>query len=115
MNALIKPQIIEQNGVPAFAVIPYAEWMQLLGNQKQPAIDTTKLIPHAVISRMVDNDITIIRAWREHLSVTQSTMAERLGMTQPAYTQIENGKRPRKATLQKIAEALGISFEQLSV
>lgn len=115
MNALIKPQIIEQNGKPAFVVIPYSEWMQLLENQKQPIIDTKDLIPHAVISRMLDNEITIIRAWREYLDVTQSTVAERLGMTQPAYTQIENGKRPRKATLQKIANALGINLEQLSV
>jgi DNA-binding XRE family transcriptional regulator len=115
MNALIKPQIIEQNGKPAFAVIPYSEWMQLLENQKQPVIDTTGLIPHAVISRMLDSEITIIRAWREHLNVTQATVAERLGMTQPAYTQIENGKRPRKTTLLKIANALGIHLEQLSV
>ena len=53
-------------------------------------------------------------SWREYLMLTQSEMAERMGITQAGYAQIEAAKRPRKATLQKAAEALGITLEQLA-
>jgi transcriptional regulator with XRE-family HTH domain len=46
--------------------------------------------------------------------MTQADMAERMGITQAGYAQIEAAKRPRKATLQKAALALGISVEQLA-
>jgi transcriptional regulator with XRE-family HTH domain len=46
--------------------------------------------------------------------LTQSEMAERMGITQAGYAQIEAAKRPRKATLEKAAIALGISLEQLA-
>lgn len=41
-------------------------------------------------------------------------MAERMGITQAGYAQIEAAKRPRKTTLQKAAAALGITLEQLA-
>jgi len=46
--------------------------------------------------------------------LAQTEMAERMGISQAGYAQIEAVKRPRKATLQKAAAALGISLEQLA-
>ena len=46
--------------------------------------------------------------------LTQTDMAERMGITQAGYAQIEAAKRPHKVTLQKAAEALGITLEQLA-
>jgi len=46
--------------------------------------------------------------------LTQAEMTARMGITQAGYAQIEAAKRPRKATLQKAAEALGITLEQLA-
>ncbi|MGZ4968761.1 MAG: helix-turn-helix domain-containing protein [Methylobacter sp.] len=37
-----------------------------------------------------------------------------MGISQAGYAQIESAKRPRKATLQKAADALGITLEQLA-
>jgi transcriptional regulator with XRE-family HTH domain len=37
-----------------------------------------------------------------------------MGISQAGYVQIEAAKRPRKATFEKAAAALGISFEQLA-
>jgi transcriptional regulator with XRE-family HTH domain len=42
-------------------------------------------------------------------------MAQRLGISQSAYAQQETSDKVRKATLAKIATALGIGIEQLDV
>ena len=70
-------------------------------------------MPHEVVGLIVLNDWTPARAWREHLGLTQQQMAERLGISQPAYAQQETVRRSRKATRERIAAALGIFPEQL--
>lgn len=107
MNAPINIQVLhDPTGKPAFVVIPYDDYVAQLASQQQD------LIPHDVVSRSVDG-ATPVRAWREHLQLTQAEMAQRLGITQPAYAQQENSKRLRKATRERIAVALGISADQL--
>ncbi len=73
------------------------------------------LIPHSIISRIVNEQITPLKAWREHLGHTQADIAAKLNITQFAYAQIEASKRPQKANKRKIADALGISLEQLDI
>lgn len=68
-----------------------------------------QLIPNEVVSYMIKEDMTPIGAWRKHLGLSQSEVAERIGITQPAYAQQEQATRPRKATREKIANALGIA------
>ncbi|MGY2287832.1 helix-turn-helix transcriptional regulator [Pseudomonas gingeri] len=107
MNAPTDIQIInDANGQPAFVVIPYAQYV---AQQREP-----DLIPHEVVSRMVDG-ATPIRAWREYLDLTQDEVARRLGISQPAYAQQESVARPRKATREKIAAAFGIKADQLEL
>lgn len=86
-------------------VIPYADYM---ADQREDR----NLIPHDVVSRTVDG-ATPLRAWREHLALTQSEVAERLGISQSAYAQQENSERLRKSSREKIAAALGITAAQL--
>ena len=73
------------------------------------------LIPHSIISRIVNEQVTPLKAWREHLGHTQADIAAKLNFTQSAYAQIEASKHPQKATKRKIADALGISLEQLDI
>ncbi|KAF7597971.1 MAG: transcriptional regulator [Candidatus Dactylopiibacterium carminicum] len=94
------------DGRPAFVVIPYAEY---IGSVTEPHAD---LIPHDVVSRTVDG-ATPMRAWREHLGLTQAQVAERMGVTQSGYQQMEDAAAPRKATRVKVAAALGLSPDQL--
>lgn len=109
MNARTNIQIINgPDGSPAFVVIPYAEYVK----QQESG---EALIPHEVVERMVLEDMTPIRAWREHLGITQGQMAERLGISQSAYSQQESNPKVRKATREKIAAALGILPAQLDV
>ncbi len=57
----------------------------------------------------------LIRAWREHLKLTQDEVAVRLGISQPAYAQQEIVARPRRATREKIAAAFGVKVQQLEL
>ena len=93
---------------PAFVVIPYANFIKL------PGAVTPGTIPNAVVGRRIMDKVSMQQAWREYLILTQAEMAARMGITQAGYAQIEAAKRPRKATLQKAAEALGITLEQLA-
>ncbi len=75
---------------------------------------STNLIPHDVVSRTVDG-ATPLRAWREHLGLTQVEVAGRLAVTRSAYAQRENSQRLRKASRDKIATVLGITEAQLDL
>lgn len=72
-------------------------------------------IPHEVVSYMVDNDCSIVKAWRVYLKKTQQQVAGRMGITQGSYSSIENSRTNQKATLKKLAAALEISPSQLDV
>jgi len=106
MNVPTNIQIINgPDGQPAYVVIPYAEYVASRNSEKD-------LIPHQVISRTVEG-ATPVRAWREHLGLTQEDMAERLGISQSAYAQQENSNRLRKSSRERIAAALRIEAAQL--
>ena len=109
MNAPTNIQILKDaKGKPAFVVIPYPEYM-CLTKQNAPTI------PNAVVNKVINKDMTPIRAWREHLGLTQTEIARRLGISQSAYAQQEAKEPVRKATREKIAQALGIAAEKLAV
>ncbi|WP_055129000.1 helix-turn-helix domain-containing protein [Pseudomonas mediterranea] len=107
MNVPTDIQIInDAEGNPEFVVIPYAQYV---AQKLEP-----ELIPHEVASRIVDG-ATLIRAWREHLNLTQDDVARRLGISQPAFAQQESVAKPRRATREKIAAAFGIHADQLEL
>lgn len=109
MNAPIKFQtILDDSGKPLFVVVPYDIF------QKMRTDATHGMVPNAVVNRVFDSGVSPMAAWREHLRLTQAELATRIGITQAAYAQIEAGKRPRKATLQKVAAAMGLEVEQLA-
>jgi DNA-binding XRE family transcriptional regulator len=102
-------QIINHDGKPMFAVIPYNDYMDLIERR-----DRELTIPHEVIEKTVLEDKSKVRAWREYKGLKQSEMAERLGVTQGAYSQMEKPRANlRSSTLAKIADAMGIHIEQL--
>ena len=91
--------------MPAFIVIPYATFVARYAGGDG-------LIPHAVVSATVDG-ASPMKAWREHLGLTQAEVASRLGVSQAAYAQTESAARPRRTTIQRVAAALGVQVEQL--
>lgn len=67
----------------------------------------------------MDQPITIgdrVSYWRQRRGKSQRTLAELAGISQSYLSQIETGGRPveRRATLVALAEALGVSVEELT-
>jgi Predicted transcriptional regulator len=98
--------VIEKNGKPEYVVVPYDEFLRLFRKSEN-------LIPNEVVSRYVDCD-SIVRAWREYLGLTQAEVADRMSISQSAYSQLEASPRLRPSSRRKIALALGVSYEQLA-
>jgi len=112
MSVHTEPQIIIQNGKPAFAVIPWDEYQQLIHNQTDEN-EPDVWFPNEVVKANIRGD-TLVKAWREYFKLTQKELAEKAGMKQSALARLESGNsKPRKSTLKKIAEALEIELEQL--
>jgi DNA-binding XRE family transcriptional regulator len=100
-------QYIEQNGKPAFVVIPYDDYLKLL-----PTEEAT--IPHEVVGLIINKGMNLVKAWRTYLGITQSEIAKKAGISQAALSQMENTDNPlRTATLEKLAIAMNLSIEQL--
>lgn len=109
---LFNTQIInDNNGKPAFVVIPYEQYFATI---KMRELDLSDGVPSEVVEIFFKHEgCSAVRAWREYLGYTQQQVADRLGISQSAYSQHENSKKLRKSTRKKIAEALGINHQQL--
>ena len=114
-------QTIYQSGLPAFVVLPFADFAREHPEEAEaikasrPWIPEGDGIPHAVVSAHIDQEITYLRAWREYLGLTQAEVAEKAGITQAALSQMESGEsKLRKATRVKLATAMGLNAEQLA-
>ena len=106
MSELTNVQLIEQNGKPVFAVIPYDEYLRLL-----PSEDA---IPHEVVGLVVKKGMNLVKAWRTYLLLTQAEVAQKAGISQAALSQMEKSENKlRTSTLKKLASAMELTVGQL--
>jgi len=114
MKTLTNYQKIEYQGQPAFVLVPWKDFERI-----RPLLDGEKThagIPQAVVEAHVLRAVPVIRAWREHMGITQGALADRMGVSQAAVAKLEKpGAKPRRSTLERVATALGISVAQLDV
>jgi len=122
----MKHQIIAKDGVPEYAVIPFAEFQQLLADSEMlqdiAAFDSAKkavesgaeeLIPASVVDRLLDGE-NPVRVWREYRGHKASELARGCGISSAAISQIESGKRKSSvALLRKIAIFLRVDLADL--
>ncbi len=108
MNEHTNHQIIKENGVPKFAVIPYEEYVNLFGD------DRDTYIPHEVVKIEIQKGCSLIKAWRLYKQFNQSDVAKLMSITQAAYSQIERGENHHYTTLEKLAEIFECSPDQLA-
>jgi DNA-binding XRE family transcriptional regulator len=114
----LHPTVLEACGKPAFVVLPYREYLELIGQPERPAprIPVDGTIPNEVVQLVITNGWSVIRAWREYLGITQIEMARRLDIRQPTYVGMEAvDAHPRRSTRARIADAMGLHFDQLDV
>ena len=111
MTAHTNHQIINNRlGNPEYVLVPFEEYLQLT---KQSKINLAEGVPSQVVDLIFDKKYSPARAWREYLHLTQEECAQKLGISQAAYSQLETSNNPRKTTRNKLATALGINPEQL--
>jgi DNA-binding XRE family transcriptional regulator len=108
-------QKIEYQGQPAFVLVPWEDFERI-----RPLLDGGQIraagIPQEVVEAHVLRAVPVIRAWRDHVGITQEELADRMGVSQAAVAKLEKpNAKPRRATLEKVATALGISVTQLDV
>ena len=115
MKTPIYYQTIDYQGHTAFVLVPWDDFKRI-----RPLLDSENIrstgIPQALVEDHVLRAAPIIRAWREHMGITQGELAGRMGVSQAAIAKLEKpNAKPRRATLGKVASALGISLIQLDV
>ena len=119
-------QLIERDGKPEWAVLPYAEYQHLMTllEDMQDAGDAKRImsnlasgedeaLPQVVAQRLL-NDEAPLRVWREYRGLSQTQLAEAAGVTQAMVTMIETGRRKgQTSTLKRLADALEVDVDDL--
>ena len=123
----MKAQIIEKNGRPEFAVIPYEDYrhfLELLEDEADAQVvaefheaytaGREFLVPDEIVRRELAGE-SPIKLWREHRGLTQQELARRVGISKPYLSQIETGKRQGTVeTLSAIARSLDVPLDALT-
>lgn len=111
MNLPTKHQLIEHEGRPVAVVVPYNDYLELTNSKERDPF----AIPQEVMELKVIENLTSIAAWRKYRGYTQQQMAEKLGVTQSAYSQLESRQffKARKETQEKILSILETHKEQM--
>jgi transcriptional regulator with XRE-family HTH domain len=64
---------------------------------------------------VVKKGMNLVKAWRTYLGMTQAEVAKKASITQAALSQMEKTDNElRTATLEKLADAMGLSVEHLT-
>lgn len=113
-------QIIELNGVPAFAVVPVAEWNALLARleEVQDIADAKAArdgdnFPAELADRLLSGE-SPLRVWRDYRGLTLQSLGESCGVTRQMLSMIEHGKaKPSANLLGKLASALDCDMDDL--
>jgi DNA-binding XRE family transcriptional regulator len=123
----MKAQIIEKNGKPEYAVIPYADYLRMLAFMEDKAdarvvaefydsyaAGLEPLVPAEILRRELEGE-SPMKLWREHRGLTQQALADQSGISKPYLSQIESGKRQGTVeTLSAIARVLNVPLEFLT-
>ena len=124
MNAQI--QVIERNGKPEYAVVPYHAYLRLMEEAEMLAdirdYDAAtqalargeeELIPSQVTYSLLDGG-NPVKVWREYRQLTPQQLADAAGITLTQLTQIETGQRKGTiAVLTRLAKALRVTLDDL--
>lgn len=119
-------QIIEKNGKPEWAVIPFSEYQQLqealedaedirdIEKSLKAIRDDKELTVPGEVTLAILDGVSPVRAWREYKHIKMSELAKKVGISSAYLSQIENGKRnPTIDTLKAIAKELNIDIDML--
>ena len=119
-------QIIQKDGKPEWAVLPYEEYKRLLADvemlhdiraydkvKQALAVGEEELIPDYMVGKLLDSE-NPIRVWREYRALTQAELAQAAGISTAYLSQLESGKRVGTAdVLSRIAQSLNVTVDDI--
>jgi DNA-binding XRE family transcriptional regulator len=119
-------RILESNGRPVFAVVPYDEYVALreiaedaedlaalARYARKYAKGDLETIPALVVDRLLEGEPPL-RVWREHRQLTAARLAEAAGVTPAHISKLESGKgEPSVSLLRKLSTILDVDIELL--
>ncbi|MFP2421521.1 helix-turn-helix domain-containing protein [Pseudescherichia vulneris] len=123
--------IKDKDGNTEYVVVPYHVWFNLMldrlpvedekeaENWEEIPIEHDEYddvaIPHEV-ARLATESVSLQAAWRIYRGLSQQEVADKLGITQSAVSQLEAvDSRPQKRTREKLAAIYGCTQEQISL
>ncbi|NJD91375.1 MAG: helix-turn-helix transcriptional regulator [Geobacter sp.] len=123
----MKAQLIEKDGRPEFAVIPYADYqhfLELLEDEADALVvaefheaysaGREFMVPEVIVRRELAGE-SPLKLWREQRAMTQEELAKKSGISKPYLSQLETGKRQGTVdTLSAIARSLGVPLDVLT-
>ena len=116
-----KVHVLEQDGKPAWAILPWAEYEKLRGAAEM-AEDVAayreakgeESFPAEMVDRILDGE-SPIRVFREHRSLNQRALAQKAGVAVSYLSQIESGRREGTTkVMRRIADALGLTLDDIT-
>ena len=117
MSLLTNYQTIHNGDTVVSYVISAADFEKLQQQSRiiesaPPSVRYHNGVPHEVMGQLLKK-VPLHRAWREFLGLTQKDVAKKAGITQAALSQLEKAKKIRKSTAQKLADAMGLTVDQI--
>ncbi len=114
--------IIEDNGRPAFVVLPIAEWRRIEQALEDAAdnaaledwaVKPTETFPASVADALIAGE-SPVRVYRRYRAFSQTALAAQAGISLPYLNRIEAGKRqPSARVLKTLAAALKLPIDAL--
>jgi len=121
----VNVQLIEKDGSPMFAVIPYCDYKAMISeiedsreidevNKMSAAIDAgEETYPMEFVEKLIEAK-SKLHEWRKYRGITQVQLAEMANLSQGAVASIESGKRnPNMNTGRRLADALKCDIDDL--
>ena len=116
-------QIIEKNGKPEFAVLPFDEYQALIAMAEDKSDEAAVLafresneetFPASVVNALIAGD-SPIKVYRKHRKMTQQGLADAINKSKVYISKLEaGGRNPSVDVLSKIARALNVDIDDLS-
>lgn len=127
--------INDSNGKPLFVILPIEQFkeMELLSRfaieseeeqeqwedievEASEADNHSDTIPNEIVNIMIDEDVSLLAAWRIYRKLSQYDVAEQTGLTQSAISQAERKEsKPQRKTLERLAKIYDCKPSQLTL
>ena len=108
----IHPQYINENGLPAFVVLPIEEYETLL--YKLEDVDGSERFPLDLVETIASG-IHPIKAFREYRKLSQVALAKQAAISRQYLSQIENHERTGTTkVLKAIAQVLNVDLDDIA-